>query len=133
MNRRLLLRLVGATLLLALAAGCSAQAATPTGPGGTLVVNSQSIITAKIIEIESNSTGYPWRVDIQVLSSQDVENLPNPVKDMVGLAVITYTDQNVNDLRVGQSISAHVKLAGDVPLPGISALHLRHQASVTPG
>ena len=119
MNRRLVLLLTGATLLLALAAGCTAKAAT-TAIGGTLVVNSQSIITARIMEIESNPTGYPWRIDIQLLSSQDVDNLPNPVKNQVGLAIITHTDQSVNDLRAGQSISAHVKLTGDVPQPGIT-------------
>ncbi len=119
MKRRLWSWLLVTTLLVLLAAGCTAKAATTT-PGGSLVVNSQATITATIIEIESNPTGYPWRIEMQLISAQDVDNLPNPVKTQAGLAVIAYTDQNVDALREGQSISAHVKLTGDVPKPGIT-------------
>ncbi len=119
MKKWLLLRLGAATLLLAFATACTATAATTTS-GGALVVNSQAAITARIIEVESNPSGYPWRIDLQLLSAQNVNDLPNPVSSQVGLEIIAYTDQNVNDLRAGQSVSARVKLTGDVPQPGIT-------------
>jgi hypothetical protein len=92
---------------------------TTPGPGGGLVVNSDSIITGKTVAIRSESTGYPWQIDVQVLTSQDVGTLPNPTKDKIGQTVSFYTDENVSAFRVGQSINAHVKYAGDVPKPGI--------------
>jgi hypothetical protein len=88
------------------------------GGGGGLVVNSDSIITGKIVAI-SSSANYAWQLTVQVLSSEDVDNLPNPTKDKVGQDIICYTNDNVSLLQAGETISAHVKYAGDVPEPGI--------------
>ncbi len=115
----------GLLSVIALLAACTPRTTqvTPTttapGPGGGLVVNSDSIITGTIVAIRSESTGYPWQIDVQVLTSQDVGTLPNPTKDKIGQTVTFYTDQNVSPFHVGQSINAHVKYAGDVPKPGI--------------
>ncbi len=109
----------------ALLSACApkAQTTTPTttapGPGGGLVVNSDSIITGKIVAIRSENTGYPWQIDVQILTEQDVGTLPNPVKDNVGQTVTLRTDQDLSSLKVGQTIQAHVKYVGDVPKPGI--------------
>jgi hypothetical protein len=120
--------LAAAAGLLSIAAVLSACAPKPAlgtpvtttpGPGGGLVVNSDSIITGTIVAIHSESTGYPWRIDVRVLTSQDVGTLPNPTKDKIGQTVSFYTDENVNTFHAGQSIKAHVKYAGDVPKPGI--------------
>jgi hypothetical protein len=117
-----------AIVLLSIAAVLSACApkatsSTPTttapGPGGGLVVNSDSIITGKIVAIRSESTGYPWQIDVQILTAQDVGTLPNPVKDKVGQTVTLSTDQDLRQFKAGQTIQAHVKYVGDVPKPGI--------------
>jgi hypothetical protein len=103
-------------------AGCSSIASpqsTPSGPGSGTIINSDSIVTGKIIAKKSSSTGYPWAIDIQVLSSQDVNNLPNPTKDKIGQTITCYTSEDAGSLQVGQSITAHVKYVGDVPRPGI--------------
>lgn len=92
---------------------------TAPGPGGGLVVNSDSIITGTIVAIRNESTGYPWQVDVQVLTSQDVGTLPNPTKDKIGQTGTFYTDENLSAFHAGQAINAHVKYAGDVPRPGI--------------
>ena len=117
-----------AIIVLSIAAVLSACApkatsTTPTttvpGPGGGLVVNSDSVITGKIVAIRSESSGYPWQIDVQILTTQDVGTLPNPVKDKVGQTVTLRTDQDLSSFKSGQTIQAHVKYVGDVPKPGI--------------
>ncbi len=109
----------------ALLSACSPKAQTTTpittapGPGGGAVVNSDSFITGKIVAIRSESTGYPWQIDLQILTTQDVGTLPNPVKDKIGQTVTLRTDQDLSSFKVGQTIQAHVKYVGDVPRPGI--------------
>jgi len=95
------------------------RAATSPGPGGGLVVQSDSIITGKVVAVRSSATGYPWQVDVLVQSSQDVGTLPNPTKDKIGQTVTFYTSDNVGSLLAGQVITAHAKYVGDVPKPGI--------------
>ena len=98
--------------------GCSA---TSTGPGGvgTTVIQSNSLVTGEIKAIRSQSTGYPWEIDILVQSSTNVDDLPNPTADKVGKVVTARTDQDLSSFHMGQKISANVKYVGDVPKPGI--------------
>ena len=98
--------------------GCSA---TSTGPGGvgTTVIQSNSLITGEIKAIRSQSTGYPWEIDVLVQSSTNVDDLPNPTADKVGKVVTARTDQDLSSFHMGQKISANVKYVGDVPKPGI--------------
>ncbi len=124
-NRFWLLPAVAILSISAVLSACAPKATstTPTttapGPGGGLVVNSDSIISGKIVAIRSESTGYPWQIDVQILTTQDVGTLPNPVKDNVGQTVTLRTDQDMSSFKVGQTIQAHVKYVGDVPKPGI--------------
>jgi hypothetical protein len=98
--------------------------AAPSSPiprlGGGAVVNSDSIITAKIVAIRQQTTGYPWEMDILVQSSVDAGNLPNPTKDKIGQVITVKTDQNLASFKTDQIISAKVKYVGDVPLPAIT-------------
>ena len=98
--------------------GCSA---TSTGPGGvgTAVIQSNSLITGEIKAIRSQSTGYPWEIDVLVQSSTNVDDLPNPTADKVGKVVTARADQDLSSFHMGQKISANVKYTGDVPRPGI--------------
>lgn len=99
-------------------AGCSAPPANPGGVG-TTVINSNSLITGEISAIRQQSAGYPWEVDVLVLSSENVDNLPNPTTDKVGQVITARTDQDLSAFHTGQKVSANVKYVGDVPKPGI--------------
>ena len=94
--------------------------ATPGGPGGGAIVNSDSIITAKIEAIRPEITGYPWEVDIMVNSSTSVGDLPNPTKDDINKVITVKTDENMAAFKAGDNIDAKVKYTGDVPKPGIT-------------
>ena len=106
-------------------------ATTPGGPGGGTVVNSDSVITAKIQAIRKQTTGYPWEVDILVQNSVDVGSLPNPTKDSVGKVITVKTDQDMTPFKVNDAVTARVKYVGDVPKPGIT-LYLYNVAPLIP-
>jgi hypothetical protein len=89
------------------------------GPGGA-VVQSDSIISAEVKAVRSQSTGYPWEIDIVVKSSENVNDLPNPTSDKVGQTVTVKTDEDASSLKAGQMINARVKYVGDVPKPGVT-------------
>ena len=105
------------TVLLA-GPGCTSRI---TGPGGmgTTVINSNGLITGEIKAIKHESTGYPWEVEVMVLSSDNVDDLPNPTAGKVGQEITARTDQDLSSFSTGQKISANVKYVGDVPKPGI--------------
>jgi hypothetical protein len=108
--------------------GCSSPAATTgpgststtsAGPGGGLVVQSDSIITAEIKAVRKQSTGYPWEVDLLIRTSDNVGSLPNPTFDKIGQVVTAKSDQDLSSFKAGQIVDARVKYVGDVPRPGI--------------
>jgi hypothetical protein len=106
---------LGICLLLACA---SSNNANPGGVG-TTVVNSDSFINGEIKAIRQKSTGFQFEIDVLIQTTQDVNNLPNPVKDKVGQVVTVQTDENVAPFKAGQKITANIKYVGDVPKPGI--------------
>lgn len=89
-------------------------------PGGTTVVNSDSIVTAKIEAIRKQTSGYPWELSVLIESTTDVDSLPNPTKDSLYKVIIVKTDQDMTSFKVGNVINAKVKYVGDVPKPGIT-------------
>jgi hypothetical protein len=98
----------------------TAPATTVSGPGGGAIVNSDSVVTAKIQAIRKTATGYPWELDVLIQTSTDVDNLPNPVKDSVGKVITARTDQDMAPVQAGQVVTARIKYVGDVPKPGIT-------------
>ena len=97
----------------------SATAPAPGGPGGGAVINSDSIVTAKIQAIRKQTSGYPWELDVLIQNSVDVGSLPNPTKDSVGKVITVKTDQDITPYKVNDVVTAKVKYVGDVPKPGI--------------
>jgi len=83
---------------------------------GRSLVQNDSIITGEIKAITSMATGYPWEIDVQVTSSQNVGILINPTIDKVGQIVQFRTDVSTKGLTPGQVITAHAKLTGDVEI-----------------
>jgi len=123
MNRNKLALMASAVAMLVLMVivvsckGNAANTTTATKPGSGAVVNSDSIVTATIQSITKQSTGYPWKMDVLIQSTMDVNNLPNPVKDSVGKTVTVVTDENMTSFKVGDTITAQIKYVGDVNTP----------------
>ena len=122
-NKRFLALMTGlATVLIFTAASCGSGTTTLTtsnSPGGA-VINSDSIVTAQITSISRQDTGYPWKVDVLIQNSVDVDNLPNPTKDSIGKTITVQTDQDMTTYKEGDVVTARVKYVGDVPKPGIT-------------
>ncbi len=94
--------------------------ATAPKPGGGAVINSDSVVTAKIQAIRQQTSGYPWELDVLIENSIDVGALPNPTKESVGKVITVKTDQDMTSFKVGDVVNARVKYVGDVPKPGIT-------------
>ena len=83
-------------------------------PSTGTIIDNGSLIVGEIKAVTRMSIGYPWEIDVLVNSVQNVDSLPNPVSDKVGQVIKCRTDQDASALRVGQLITANVKLTGDV-------------------
>lgn len=148
MRKRTLLMaaLVTALVLAVMLTGCAGKSTTTTTsgsnlstttsttrPGSGAVVNSDNVVTAIIESITKQSTGYPWKVDVLIQSTVDVNNLPNPVKDDIGKVVTVVTDQNMSNFKVDDVVTAQIKYVGDVNIPaGISLYMYTIQPEVKP-
>jgi hypothetical protein len=115
---------IGLAMMVVLNATACRSGSTPTttisGPGGGAIVNSDSVVTARIQAIRKTATGYPWELDVLIQTSMDVDKLPNPVKDSVGKVVTAKTDQDLASYTAGETVTARIKYVGDVPKPGIT-------------
>ena len=121
---------IATLLIFALVAGACKSAATPTttttisAPGGGALVNSDSNVTARIQSISYQSSGYPWKLDVLIQSTQDVGTLVNTVKDSVGKVVTVFSDQAMTSFKVGDVVTARIIYSGDVNIPGGVRLYL---------
>ena len=101
--------------------------ATPTPtlgrPDGGAVINTDSIVTAKIQSIAKASAD-TWKLDVLIENTLGVNNLPNPVKDSVGKVVSVMTDQDMTSYKVNDVVTAKIKDVGDVDLPGAIVLYI---------
>ena len=130
MNRNKLALIAAAVAMLVLMAivvsckGNAANTTTATKPGSGAVVNSDSIVTATIQSITKQSTGYPWKMDVLIQSTMDVNNLPNPVKDSIGKTVTVVTDENMTSFKVSDTKTAQIKYVGYVNTPSGISLYI---------
>ena len=97
---------------------------TPDKPGGGAVVNSDSVVTVKIQSVFKQTEGYPWKVDVLIEYTQNVDNLPNPVKDSVGKVVTVMTDEDMTPYNVNDVLLGRIKYVGDVNIPGGIRLYM---------
>ena len=86
-------------------------------PGGA-VVNSDSIVTAKIDSITQQATGQSWKLSLLIQTAVDVGSLPNSVKDSINKIVTAYCSEDLSTFSSGDVISCHIKYGGDVNTPG---------------
>ena len=113
-------------ILIVIGAGCASTTTTTNSvkPGSGAVVNSGSVVTATIESITKQSTGYPWKLDVLIQTTVDVNNLPNPVKDNVGSVVAVVTDENMTSFKVGDVVTGQIKYVGDVNTPSGISLYM---------
>jgi hypothetical protein len=119
-------------ILSAVACKSSSTTATSTStaisPGKGEVINSDSTNTVQIIGITAQTTGYPWLLQVVIESTANVGTLPNPVALSVGDIVTVVTDQDMSKFNVNDIVTAKIKLAGDVNIPGGIRLYLYNAA-----
>ena len=72
-----------------------------------------SIITGKLVTARVLSEAFPWEIDIEVYSSQDVPGYPNSTKEKIGQIITVRTREYPLGFGVGQSLTAHVRLEED--------------------
>jgi ABC-type oligopeptide transport system substrate-binding subunit len=126
--------LIVLTVMLSIAA-CKSSTTTSTvtstviSPGNGAVINSDSVDTVKIVSISAQTIGYPWLLDVVIDSTSNVGTLPNPVATSVGNTVTVVTDQDMSKYKVNDIITAKIKYAGDVNIPGGIRLYLYSAAS----
>jgi hypothetical protein len=116
-------------LMLSAAACKGSSATTPASattisPGNGEVINSDSIDTVQIIGITTQTTGYPWLLQVVIESTASVGTLPNPVALSVGDIVNVVTDQDMSTFNVNDVVTAKIKFAGDVNISGGIRLYM---------
>ena len=106
-------------ILPAVAAGCSSTATTttttspaPGGAGGGALVRNDSIVTVKIVSLTPRNNGIT-DLSVTVLSTQNVDDLVNPVADKVGQTIDVWTDEDVSALKAGDTVNGRIQYAGD--------------------
>ena len=85
----------------------------PQPPAPVPAAPNDSIVTAKVIAIQSPNNNTAWEITIEVDDSQDVPGYLNATRQKIGQQMAVQTDEDVSRLKVGEVITAHVRLEGD--------------------
>jgi hypothetical protein len=76
-------------------------------------VPNDSIVTAKIINIQTGDGAIPWVLTVNLLTSQDVPGMSNVTAAQIGQQLIVRTMDDISGLKIGQIINAHLRFEGD--------------------
>ena len=101
---------------------------TAISPGKGEVINSDSIDTVQIVDINPQATGYPWQLDVVIESTGSVGTLFNPVALNVCDVVSVVTDQDMSKFNANDVVTAKIKYTGDVNIPGGIRLYIYNVA-----
>jgi len=121
-------------MLMLFASACKNSSTTTTAtspvisPGNGEVINSDSIDTVQIVDVNAQSTGYPWQLDVVIDSTGNVGILFNPVALNVGDVVSVVTDQDMSMFNANDIVKAKIKYTGDVNIQGGIRLYLYNVA-----
>jgi len=81
---------------------------------GSPVAPNAGIILAEVQRVEaSEKPGAAWLLEVRIISSADVEGLPNFIKDKVDSVLRMYTKEDATALQKGNVITARVIYSGD--------------------
>jgi len=92
------------------------------------VINSDSIDTVQIVDINPQAAGYPWQLDVVIESTANVGTLFNPVALNVGDVVSVVTDQDMSTFNPHDVVTANIKYTGDVNTSGGISLYIYNVA-----
>jgi hypothetical protein len=82
--------------------------------GAVPVAPNAGIILAEVQRVEpSDKPGAVWLLEVRIISSEDVEGLPNFVKDKVDSVLQMYTKEDTAAFKKGNIITARVTYSGD--------------------
>jgi hypothetical protein len=95
-------------------ASCAAKTgeATQSHPAVPAVPNN-SIVTAKVINVQEGEGVIPWVLTIEIQTSQDVTGYPNDTREKIGQQLLVRTMDNVAQLKINQIVTADVRFEGD--------------------
>jgi hypothetical protein len=124
--KKIFLTVVLLILVLSVTSACKNNMNEPTTSilSGSALMNSDSIVTAKIYSVRKQSLGFPWELDVLIQNSIDVKSLRNPTKSSVGKLTNVFTDQDMTGYKEDDVVTARVKYAGDVNIPGGIILYM---------
>ena len=131
MKKVILAAATAMTLILSLSVvGCKGNNTTATTATVSLgeTTTADSIVTAQIISITAQSTGYPWMVGLLIESTSNVGTLLNPVEYSVGDAVAVVTNQDMSTFNENDTITAKITIAADTNASGGINLYMYNVA-----
>jgi hypothetical protein len=108
-NRPKALIFIGLTLtfLTTPFSACSQKTVTTSTAPFNPVVKNDSMVTAKIVEVQDGDGAIPWVLTIQLRTSQNVSGYPNYTTGKIGQTIV------VRCMETGQLITAHLRFEGD--------------------
>ena len=101
-------------LLLVMVTSCVHQTTVTTSSHPPLpAVPNNSLVTAKVINIQEDGGVIPWVLTIEIQTSQDITGYPNETSDKIGQQLPVRTMDDESKLKAGQTITANVRFEGD--------------------
>ena len=99
-----------------------------TSPDNGATTVADSIVTAQIISITAQSTGYPWTLVLVIESTSNVGTLLNPVAYSLGDMVTVVTDQDMSKFKNNDTVTANITINGNVNASGGIGLYMYNVA-----
>jgi hypothetical protein len=93
---------------------CAQKTTSPTSSHPPVpAIPNNSIVTAKVINIQEGEGVIPWVLTIEIQTSQDVPGYPNDTREKIGQQLPVRTMDDVSRLKASQIITAQVRFEGD--------------------
>jgi hypothetical protein len=74
--------------------------------------------TAKIMNINQQQIGYPWKADVLIQNITEIVGLTNPIQGAQGKVVTVYTNQNLGSFKTNDLITFKVRTVFNLPNNG---------------
>lgn len=106
-----LLLLVG--LMITAVVGCSGSNAddgSVTNTGSDSVPVNETLITGKLVDVRVSSEGWPWELDVEIYSTQDIAGKQNLLKESEGQVITARTHQYLQGFTTGQGLTISIAL-----------------------
>ena len=81
-----------------------------TSNGSSSVPANETLITGKLVDVRVSSEGWPWELDVEIYSTQDVAGKQNLLKDSEGQVITARTQQYLQGFTKGQGLTISMAL-----------------------